>query len=600
MAERASLILGYHDHLPAAAGDGDFEVLYNTRLKPFLTALNANEAIQAALHFSGPLLEKLEQKKPEFFLLIGDLVDRKQVELLGGGFYEPLLPLLPTADKIGQVELYSTYIRKRFGKKPQGTYLPFGAWEQSLTGILGSCGMAYTFLGEEQFRAAGVEGEDLYYPWITEDQGKLITVFPALHSLDEGAYRGRFERRIVTVFPRFTGKNAGTDIGTFLEEVLRLLRDRKIECTLPGKTLRSLGPVKRAYFPSSADGDLMNRVGDGKSTSCLQPRCFLIRYPEANGLYSKMYFLHSLINQLRGDKARKNAARGELWKAQCADAFCRTGDLSISCPGVRRHAWKALISAERITREKANFKPSLLAFDFDFDGEDEYLFQDRGVNCYVKAAGASVFELDYLPRDWNYLDTFGAPSRRCAFTDRLLENGAGGDALEALARGTGGTGRFCGEERYEVSQERPHNRIRFTLPAREGTLLGNIEISKVYSLEKNVLGVSYTLANRGEDSAFIFIPQIDLAFAAGEASVLPWSIAGIESFAASDSRNGVSVVFSSDKPFEFRCYSIAPDGEYQFTCYFPIFRLSLKSGESWQAAFKLNINAAKPDKKTAV
>ncbi|MDR1506755.1 MAG: DUF1926 domain-containing protein [Treponema sp.] len=621
MSGKTSFILGYHDHLPAGSKDGEFEEIYSSRLKPLVTLLNSCPRIPAALHLSGPLLERLKQKRPEFFLLIGDLVARKQIELLGGGFYEPLLPLLPLADKIGQVELLTTYIRQHFGKKPQGCYLPFGAWEQSLTGVLSSCGMAYTFLGEDQFRASGIEGDEIHSPWITEDQGKLITVFPVANSLEDAvlpassSFAGsETDGPLVTVFPRFSGNGAENSIIRFFEKLTGRIEEKKLELTLPGKVIKSFGPLKRAYFPSSADSEFMSLVADGRKRSCLQPRRFLVSCPEANNLYSKMYFTHTLINQLRGDKARKKAAREELWKAQGTDTFCRTGGTDITCSSVRKHAYKALITAERITRENRNFTPSLLTFDFDLDGEAEYLFQDKNINCYVKARGASVFELDYLPKGWNYLDTFSLHGkfRRCAFMDRILGSGISTATLEALACGTaaGNAGRFCGTELYTAAVDRQHGKVLFRLPARDAALpareaalpardaalpareaarekpFGHIEVEKSYQLEKNVIILSYTLTNNGEtETDFCFTSQFDLSFAdPGHFFIYPVSAAadpgggdgpasgglslskteasakGINAVEALDTKNNSIITFSSEEPFDLYLFrNPAPD-----------------------------------------
>jgi hypothetical protein len=647
MSGKPSVILGYHDHLPAGAKDDEFEEVYNSRLKPFVTILNGNPGVPAALHLSGPLLERLKQKKPEFFLLIGDLVTRKQVELLGGGFYEPLLPLLPLADKIGQIELLTTYIRQHFGKKPQGCYLPFGAWEQSLAGVLSSCGMAYTFLGEDQFRASGIEGREIYAPWITEDQGKLVTVFPVIgsvngrnsgaeiHDLINGrnsgsGIRDRTEHTqaglsfvpedgLITFFPRFPGDNAETAIGSFFEKLAGGIAEKKLEMSLPGKFLKTAGSLNRIYFPSSADSGFMSHLDDGRKFSCLQPRRFLMSYSEANNLYSKMYFTHTLINQLRGDKARKKTAREELWKAQGADAFCRTAGRDIACSMVRKHAYRSLISAERITREKGNFVPSLLTFDFDLDGEAEYLFQDKNVNCYVKAEGASVFELDYLPRGWNYLDTFSPHRsfRRYAFMDRFFDPGVSANVLEALARGTGNTGRFCGRELYEASADRQHGRVLFKLSGDTtgdtGLPFGHIEIEKSYQLEKNIVVLSYTLTNRGEaETDFCFVSQFDLSFADSEhfsvcsGSVAPgvpalpkngFLAAGLKAVEVSDTKNNSVLGFSSERSFDLYLFQINAEANvsetYQSSCFLPLFRLKLGSRESWSTVLKLSVSLAK-------
>jgi hypothetical protein len=592
MSGKISLVLGFHEHLSPGAGDDDFDDLYGAVLKPLVTALNDRPAIHAALHFSGSLLERLERKKREFFLLIGDLVSRKQIELLGGGFYEPLLPFLPLADKIGQIEMLTTYIRRHFGKKTQGCCLPFGIWEQSLAGALNSCGMAYTFLEAESFRNAGIEEDELCLPVLTEDQGKLVTVFPVFASLEDalrsaGSAPGR--RRAAAVFSSFPRENGENGIGAFFEDLERRAAEKRFDFGLPAKVLRSLGPLKRACFSDAAG-------------SSFHPRRFLTRCAEANSLYSKMYFVHSLINQLRGDKPRKQAAREELWKAQCADVF-RQGPRGTACSGVRKYACRALLSAEKITREKGNFKPSLLAFDFDLDGQAEYLFQDKNINCYVKVPGASLFELDYLPGTWNYLDTFSGYGsyRRCAFMDRFFDAGLS----SALA---GVSGRFCADEIYEVSADKARGRAVFTLLPQKDKPFGGIEIQKTYQLEKNVLSALYTLTNRGGTSAFSFAPQIDLSFAGPEqfsvysdssAPLSPSrespSVSGLGAFTITDKKNRTALNFFSEAVFDLYFFNNVVDNPeiYESSSFLPVFRLALENGESWSTLFRLSINAAK-------
>ncbi|MDR2181982.1 MAG: alpha-amylase, partial [Treponema sp.] len=155
MPDKLSLMLAFHGHLCAGADDSRFEHYYGETLRPFITALNRHPKIPCTLHLSGSLLERLEQKKKECFLLIREMAGRKQIELLGGGFYEPLLPLLPVNDRIGQIEMLTTFLRKSFGRRPVGCKLFLNAWEQSLAGLLASCGMNFTFLSEEQFSLCG-------------------------------------------------------------------------------------------------------------------------------------------------------------------------------------------------------------------------------------------------------------------------------------------------------------------------------------------------------------------------------------------------------------------------------------------------------------
>ena len=51
---------------------------------------------------------------------IRHLVNRNQIELMGGGFYEPIMVMLPERDRIGQIERYADYLQKYFKCKIRG------------------------------------------------------------------------------------------------------------------------------------------------------------------------------------------------------------------------------------------------------------------------------------------------------------------------------------------------------------------------------------------------------------------------------------------------------------------------------------------------
>jgi hypothetical protein len=629
-----SLILGSHNHVPLGAGDDEFEGIYECRIKPFIQTLYKYPRIQAVLHYSGVLLHRLERFHPEFFMLIGDLLARKQVELLGGGFYEPMMPLIPLQDKIGQVELLTTYLRQSFGKKPQGCWLPALAWEQNMVSPLNTCGIGYTFLSDNQFLLAGLAGNDLYFPCITEDQGKIIKVFPISGGLkNEFAVKNASDvlnglarvlpqgSWIVSVFPEelFTEEGAGPEFtfNRFFEELSRC--ESFVEYTTPGRLNRSLLNLRKAYFPCSMGGFSLYE----------NPRRFLINYPEANGVYSKMVYVRTLINQLRGDKARKRTATEELWKAQGCDLYIPPPLGGICRPGLRKTAYRALLGAEKITREKDRFSPSLLCFDINLDGETEYLLQDEKINSYISGEGAGIFELDYLPKNWNYLETFGERDaeassprrRRAAFSDRFLPPDSDPSAFPAslfhFRAGTGPPGaegaRFPFAESFLPGEmDRNRLKIQFTLPENESVPFGRVTMEKVFQSRKDTLTVSYILSNRGgEEAEFVFSPSVDLSFSGpGEDFVrilkgnVPLvqqgrgSIADAESLKFQDLKNEVQITIGSKKPFgAFVAPVNAPcliKGRtvelYQSTCIMIHVKVTLLPGQSWNNDFTLKFS----------
>jgi hypothetical protein len=630
-AGKISLVLGSHAHVPYGADTGEFENVYLNRLRPFVSNLYKYPQIQAALHYSGVLLHWVERSHPELFMLIEDMVGRKQVEMLGGGFYEPLLPIISLQDKIGQIELLTTYLRKQFGKRPQGCWIPAFAWEQGLVSPLASCGMGFTFLGERQF---ALSGGGVPVPCICEDQGKLITVFPVLQSLEAAladtgissllkdlsekyAHPNRPEY-VVSIFPRKI--NAGRDEskdgawGRFFEELSRC--EDLVETVNPGKLHKTLNDMQKLCFPDST-----------ASADTMLSRRFIIAHPEAGGIYSKMVFANVLINQLRGDKSRKLCAREELWKAQGSALFRRTGTRGLHNPALRNAAYGALLGAEQITREKTKFVPSLVSFDFNLDGTDEWLFQDSRINCYVQSVGGGIFELDYLPKVWNYLDTC---SGRTAFADRLLPSML---ALENLEYGAVSGARICRNERYDLADlDKLHRKLRLTLcasplesaspsemasplelasPSELGPF-GNIEIGKSYLPKKDAISVGYSFTNRGAaEENFQFAPEIDLAlpgesdaftrFFACKANqadtpLVPPFLRGVDGIKIHDLKNEVQITLTATRTFDGRVSPVyIPDGEtgvqlYQAFCIMPLFPLSLKPGESCELELTLKFS----------
>ncbi len=176
--ESIQFIFGTYNAQAPGTAAADLERVYQRAYKPFLSLLSDFPHLPVVLHYSGVLLEWIEEKHPEFTTLLGEMVQRKQAELLGGGYYDPILTLIPDADKLGQLEKLNTYLRSTFGTRPRGSWLTQRIWEPSLARILKNSGSDYTFLDDSYFHIAGVSKDECFYPHLTEDQGKLLAVFP--------------------------------------------------------------------------------------------------------------------------------------------------------------------------------------------------------------------------------------------------------------------------------------------------------------------------------------------------------------------------------------------------------------------------------------
>ena len=577
--------------------------------------MNKFPGVCLAFYYSGVVLYWIERHHPELFMLLEDLLSRKQVEFLGGGFYDPILPLLPMADKIGQIEMLTTYLRKHFGKRPQGCWLPAMAWEQSLVGPLSSSGMGFTFLEDQQFAGAGQKpGKGgIFSPCITEAQGKLITVFPTAEAMGKQIQKRELTlAQLLESLPNNSENNILTlPITPALHNEDFFLElsgaESMIDFTLPSKAIKNLRGLKKVYFPELWSEE--RSLGNG-----VHPRQFLADHPEADGIYTKMIYVNTLINnQLRGDKTRKRTALEELWKAQDSGIFRigREASPGLFSSPVRKAAYSSLIEAEKITREKGKFTPSLSVFDFDLDGEGEYIFQDEKLNCYLKSRGAGIFELDYIPAAWNYLDTLHGEGRRCSFADWIAPAGT---VPQSAGPGGIGGGRFCGSEDYEVSEiERLRRRVSFRLPAKENLPWGSIETVKTWQIKKSSLALEYVLRNTGSKSeSFIFSTRLDLSFSGtGDDSLRIFSlkegekesivlngtvtVKDIRVLEFQDIKNETIITLESSRSYDgqiFHVFSgVSGFEEYQSTCTMPFFPVSLEGGKTWKVSFLLKISS---------
>ncbi|MDR0302155.1 MAG: hypothetical protein LBI04_07595, partial [Treponema sp.] len=243
----------------------------------------------------------------------------------------------------------------------------------------------------------------------------------------------------------------------------------------------------------------------------------------------------------------------------------------------------------------------------------EYLFQDARINCYIQQKGASVFELDYLPKDWNYLDCGScgcAKDRRTAFADVLSPVQT--DFKNGFPQGS----RLCFNEQFEEVLQDRKGKSSFKLPVSGADIpYGGIELEKCYLLKKDVLSVNYVLKNSGEaPENFTLVTEIDFSFAgSGEefarfyttdpegkdvaaevvlnnAESLKTEGLKAEGFKILDINNEVQLLLGSAKPFSGCLLSAVEGGYYQANRILMQFAISLEIGESWTNEFSLKFS----------
>lgn len=130
------------------------------------------------LHFSGNLLEWFIENKPELIEKVKAMAKRGQIEIIGGGYYEPIFAIIPRRDRIAQMRKLSNLIKTKFGLVVKGAWLSERVWEPNYPSFLTEVGLEYVIVDDNHFRSCGITQEGTLYSYITEDEGKTLRVFP--------------------------------------------------------------------------------------------------------------------------------------------------------------------------------------------------------------------------------------------------------------------------------------------------------------------------------------------------------------------------------------------------------------------------------------
>jgi len=466
VSEAVRFLFGVHNHQPT--GNFDSVVLDAARsaYHPFLEAVRAAPGMVLSVHCSGGLLAFLREHARPTFDLLGRLAADGRVELLTGGFYEPVMSMLPDADKLGQIQALSEFIRSNFGVRPRGMWLAERVWEPQLPKILGQAGVEFVVLDDAHFALAGLEPEALGGFYLTEEQGATLAVFPISQKLrylvpfaepsDTISYLE--ERRgagAVTLFD--DGEKFGVWPGThrLVYDEGWLARFFDALAQAPGVTLSTFsscldaGPAAgRVYLPTASYSEMgewalpaargleleesrrrLLALPDGERLARLLRggfwRNFFVKYPEMGDAYWRMLRISARLHAAlarRPDDPRLAPARDDLWRGQSNDAYWHGVFGGAYLPHLRRAVGSALLAAER-RLDEALGAPALSWEQEDLDGDGRAEVRVRTPELAVTIrprAGGTLTELAFRPRDLDIAAVF--TRRREMYHGRVKES----------------------------------------------------------------------------------------------------------------------------------------------------------------------------------
>ena len=356
------LVLAIHHHQPVGELDPIIERAYQATYRPLLAILENSRALPFALHISGPLLEWLIDHHPEHVDRIRTLIAQRQIELLGGGYCEPVLAMIPHRDRITQIHAFTDLIREVFSTTVRGAWLAEGIWQQTLVASLVQAGIEYTLLDDFHFERGPAQLEGPFGYYLTESDGHLLKVFPACPALPNGI--SFVEPSLVHDFlRRLADRRPGST-------VVFALDDNAFQ-SLPGTSspIDPLAWLERFCKMIASDGDWLEistlaTLADrslplGKvflSDSASHWRNLQSRRAEGDEMYARMLGISDRLaaaeSSTESDPDYLEAARLELHRAQCSSAYHATGPSgALDLPYLRNAVYAHLIAAHNALDE---------------------------------------------------------------------------------------------------------------------------------------------------------------------------------------------------------------------------------------------------------
>ncbi len=455
-----------HNHQPIGNFDYVIEEAYEKSYLPFFQLAKKYD-LRFATHFSGILLEWLGKHHPEQIAILRSLVKNDHLEIISGGYYEPILAVFAEADQRAQIQKLSALIESTFATKPKGLWLAERIWEQQLVSSLSDSAIEYTILDDTHFRAAGLEDTDLSGYYLTEDKGRTIAIFPISKALrytipfaavdetikilhDAASQSGE---NIITFAD--DGEKFGVWPNTFkhvyqngwLEEFFRKLDENAswLKTIHFSDAIRKLPPKGRIYLPNASYAEMMQwslptAKADLKYEEFVHTlsenkeewkeyqqfvrggfwRNFFVKYPESNHLHKRVLDLGNRFSSVKRSLQKTKQyqiAYDHLLAAQCNDPYWHGVFGGIYLANLRHEVYTNLILAERELGVLEKSKGiSIQAKDLNADGIEDVVIKNNFFSIYLDPSrGGSISEIDYMPKAFNlsnFIDRIVEPSHQ--------------------------------------------------------------------------------------------------------------------------------------------------------------------------------------------
>ncbi len=454
-----------HNHQPVGNFIHVMEEAFQKAYLPFIQTLQKYPFMKISIHYSGVLWDFFKERHPEFLKVLKELVKKGQLEMITGGYYEPILAVIPDEDKIGQILLLSQTIETEMGVKPRGMWLAERVWEPHLPRYLRKAEVDYITIDDYHFKKSGLREEELQGYYVTEENGEVVKVFPGSERLrylipfhppeetldylqrlkgtsqaaifaDDGekfgiwpyTYHSVYEEGWLERFFQMIGENLDwiepLPLGAYLQ-IQKPLGRVYLSCSsyremdewsLPTEAMMAYGKVLQK-LKECPEGEEIRRFLKGGFW-----RNFFAKYPESNDLHKRVVSLSKKVGRKKLPSLKREAIQRYLYRAQCNDAYWHGVFGGLYLPHLRHSLYENLIQAENLYDQEFHKNGIWIEIergDLNGDEEEEFLVKTPQMIFLFNRRGGTLSEMDWRAKAFNILNTL--TRRKEGYHQRVLE-----------------------------------------------------------------------------------------------------------------------------------------------------------------------------------
>lgn len=382
--------------------------------------LMENESVALSVYIAGRFLNIAHQRKTTLLSQLRTFTEEGRLEWLGGGMYDPLLPILPNKMQSLQIRAHRQSLESLVGARPRGFWLPSTVWEQSLIGLLVREGFEFTLLESDQIENATWRTPLSDGYWTVEDRGRVLRILSIDRELSDQLIAEGAEELMSHFEPQEAGLKSRVlsfsflrdQRGVYEEQWWDPLRDLVRRLTQWGdrapqfKVLSSQIDERLPAVGMNLHSSVGRSLGlDERLHSC---RDLLLQQPESNYLHKRMIWLWKNIERLPEGRSKKSLEEALMPVASLY--WYRNGKYG---GGVRyledRAACHKILNDVELQLRKASQIEGARFDSVDFlgNGDRQLLYRGDQFGFLVEPrVGGRIRSLDYHPHSLSLINGY--------------------------------------------------------------------------------------------------------------------------------------------------------------------------------------------------